>query len=117
MLSIGPMGKSVRDIALLYRIMANKEPLPLSVKNLKIEILENHSSYPLSRRTSELLDDLNNELSAEFTTERTIPPYFHDSAQLWQEIMTVYGGDSMKKLAFNKERIRNVTAYLKEKIM
>lgn len=116
MLSIGPMGKSVRDIALLYRLMANKEPLPLSVEKLKIEILANHSSYPLSRRTSELLDDLNNELSAEFTTERTIPPYFHDSAQLWQEIMSVDGGESMKKLAFNKDRSSPVAAYLKEKI-
>jgi len=116
MLSIGPMGKSVRDIALLYGLMANEVPLPLSLEKVQIDILANDSSYPLSKRTAELLDDLHAELSGPFTTQRTIPPYFHDSAQLWQEIMSVDGGESMKKLAFNKDRSHPLAAYIKEKV-
>src|SRR5699024_2928641 len=44
-----------------------------------------------------------------------IPPYFEDSALLWQEIMSIDGGKSIQRKAFSSDKPNIVKEYIKEK--
>ncbi len=116
MSSMGPMGKSVRDIELLYRLMAKITPTPKSLTNIQIDFLSKDVDYPLSKQTSDFLDQIESFLSRKFQTNQSIPPFFEDSAQLWQEIMSIDGGKLMGELAFDKNHPNLITTYVKEKL-
>ena len=115
MSGMGPMGKSVRDIELLYKLIANNRPPTKSLDEIKINILPGETGYPLSNKTKEILDSITLALSESYDTERIVPPFFADSAQLWQEIMSIDGGEKIKKLAFHTDRPNLLATYLKEK--
>lgn len=91
MLGIGPMGKTVRDIRLVYNIVANTPAKPKNAENVHIDILPGDTGYPLSRETAHILNDIARFLGEVFSVKRTSPPFFTDSAQLWQEIMSIDG--------------------------
>lgn len=116
MSSMGPMGKSVRDIELLYSIIAKSPPASKSLKDVQIDFLTHDLDYPLSQPTIHILNQIEVFLSEKFQTNQLIPPFFKDSAQLWQEIMSVDGGKLMSELAFGKERSNLMTTYVKEKL-
>src|SRR5690625_2082665 len=116
MSSMGPMGKSVRDIELIYKIIAEIPHTPKSLANIQIDFLPKDIHYPLSKQTSKLLDQIENFLSKRYETNRSVPPFFTDSAQLWQEIMSVHGGKLMSELAFDKKHPNLITTYIKEKL-
>ena len=113
MSGMGPMGKSVRDIELLYKAISDKTPTPKSLENNQIEILSD-TTYPISDKTTSILDHIETFLSDFYATNRSIPPLFNESAGLWQEIMSVDGGKSIEKLAFTTDRSNVFTTYLNE---
>lgn len=111
MLGIGPMGKSVRDSNLLYSIIANK-PIPKRLlSKMTIDILPSQLNYPLSDETKMALDQIEHFLCRSFLTNRSAPPYFEESAQLWQEIMSIDGGKSVKALALNTDKGNLLATY------
>ena len=114
--AMGPMGKSVRDMRLLYQLIAHEKPSTQSLDHTSIHILPNNNPYPLSESTQRILDSVENFLSGQFPTERTLPPLFEESAQLWQEIMSIDGGKSIEQLAFNNDRSHIIFTFIKEKL-
>src|SRR5699024_568082 len=111
-----PMGKSVRDARLLYNIIAKQQAPDQSVKDFHVSVLPPETTYPLSKKTQHLLGDITAFLHDTMKATPAIPPYFHDSALLWQEIMSIDGGASIRKIAFKNDRTLPLAAYIKEKI-
>lgn len=116
MSGMGPMGKSVRDMELMYQIIATNPTAKKSLEDVNIEILPNKTKFPISNKIRHALNSMEQFLSNSFSVNRKVPPYFGESAQLWQEIMSIDGGKSMEKLAFNKDRSHVLAAYAKEKL-
>ncbi|QKY70085.1 amidase [Lentibacillus sp. CBA3610] len=115
MSGIGPMGKSVRDIALLYRLMADERPVEQTITDFTIDILPDWTGFPMSAATKHALNQVEGVLKQDMTVRRSVPPYFGKSAQLWQEIMSIDGGKAVAELAYNGEP-NVVLSYLKEKL-
>lgn len=116
MSGMGPMGKSVRDMELIYGIIAENTPEDFPISDVKIDILSNEVDVPLSAQTQNALDGIELFLKESFTVSRSAPPYFEESAQLWQEIMSINGAKKVERLAFNKDRTNLYAAYAKEKL-
>lgn len=104
MSSIGPMGKSVADLELIYNIISDVNIHKRYYEKMDIEILKPDNVFPLGPETSQILSDINEFLSSYFQVEESIPPYFNDSAILWQEIMSINGAKHIKQLAFNSDK-------------
>lgn len=113
MLGIGPITKSVRDAELIYQIIAHEKPAEKQLEDFTINILPS-TLYPLSVETAEFLDESYSELRNEFYVERTAPPFFHESATLWQEIMSINGGKMALDEAFKGKSVNVFNHYIKE---
>ncbi|GAB3803612.1 amidase [Virgibacillus kimchii] len=116
MLTAGPMGKSVRDIELIYHLLSAEKNRVSTLQGFKIDILPGNLNYPLSEKTKEILDKIDNFLMDSFLTNRRMPPFFEDSALLWQEIMSSDGSKLIEKEAFNHDRSHVWKAYTKERL-
>lgn len=116
MLAMGPMGKSVRDMELLYDIIADKSPSWHSLNQFKIDILPVSINYPLGEETKIILNSMEKFISTSYSTRRSVPPYFEDSALLWQEIMSMYGSKIIEDEAFNNDRSNVLSSFFKEKL-
>lgn len=116
MSSVGPIGKSVRDTELIYDIIKDKADEKRLFEKMQIDILPLDNGYPLSTSTIKLYEKIFTLVQNKYETARTIPPYFNDSAQLWQEIMSVDGGKEIRHLAFNTDRVNVWKQYLQEKL-
>lgn len=116
MSSIGPIGKSVRDVQLVYDIIAKSTDKKAFFEKMQVEILPNDNGFPLSKQTANLLDKVKGSLSDSYQTNLSIPPYFNDSAVIWQEIMSIDGGKEIRDLAFNTDRVNVWKYYMQEKI-
>lgn len=116
MSGMGPIGKSVRDVKLVYEIIAHQTEKKALYEKMHIEVLPNDNGFPLSEKTSNLLDKVKNYVSKTYDSTLSIPPYFNDSAIIWQEIMSVDGGKEIKELAFNTDRANVWKHYMKEKL-
>lgn len=112
MLGIGPITKSVRDAKLLYSIIAKDPPATQLLDSFTINILP-ETGLPLSPETKSLLDQIAS--SVPFQTVREVPPYFFDSAPLWQEIMSIDGASGVRKEAFGEKSGSPLRAYVTEK--
>src|SRR5690625_6298889 len=93
------MGKSVRDMQLLYEIMTNQKFSPNDTTDLTINILPTEVPYPLNKATQRLLDPVAQFLKDTHTIQRSLPPYFAESSDLWQAIMPIDGGGPIEELA------------------
>jgi fatty acid amide hydrolase 2 len=113
MLGIGPITKSVRDVKLLYNIIAKTEATVMGIEAFKISVLA-ETGYPLSTVTANLMDSVYSRLNDEFTTEKIIPPYFKETSRIWQEIMSIDGAAGPGKEAFGDRPVRPTRAYLSE---
>src|SRR5699024_11379157 len=83
--SIGPMGKSVRDIKLINKIIQdNPDQEKETLKYPEVIFLPALNNYPLSKSTQNMYNIVKNDLSRSFSILEDIPPYFQDSAMLWQ---------------------------------
>ncbi|HLR72454.1 MAG TPA: amidase [Pseudogracilibacillus sp.] len=116
MSSVGPIGKSVRDVQLVYDIITDTKDKKAFYEKVQIEILPNDNGFPLSEQTANLLDKIKEHLKQMYHTSLSIPPYFNDSAVIWQEIMSIDGGKEIRNLAFNKDRVNVWKHYIQEKI-
>lgn len=115
MQSIGPMGKSVNDIELLYTIIRTASHQPnKGLENSLVTFLPYLPDYPLSQTTYNMYTRIKNRLN-HLSTDVGIPPHFKDSALLWQEIMSIDGGNTIRKEGFPSDRPNIVKEYLKEK--
>lgn len=116
MSGVGPIGKSVRDVKLVYDIVKEHNDKKSLYEKMQIEILPNDNGFPLSEDTADLMDEVTNYVQDIYQTRLSIPPYFNDSATVWQEIMAIDGGKEIKDLAFNTDRVNVYKHYLKEKM-
>lgn len=113
MLGIGPITKSVKDANIMY-IIISKQPAPRrDLTNFTITILP-HMHYPMSDDTEAMLTKVQKQMEDEFDTLREVPPFFDQSALLWQEMMSVDGGESIAKITFNQKKRRETSEYIKE---
>src|SRR5699024_6815580 len=109
--------KSVRDMEILYAVLSSQQKSNAStLKNFKIDILPGNIDYPLSEKTIDILNDINDFLMVSFLTNRRVPHYFEESALLWQEIMSSDGSKLIEKEAFNNDRSNVFKAFTKEKL-
>lgn len=116
MFSIGTMGKSVRDMRLMYQILSGNYLHNKSLRKFKIEILPSTMDYPLSDPTIDLLDEIELYLGKTFSIKRTVPPYFEESARLWQEILSSGDSSVLEKGAYNNDRSRLMKGFIREKL-
>lgn len=115
MSSVGPIGKSVRDVQMVYEITANQIEKKAMYEKMALEILPNDNGFPLGEETADTMDKVTDFLKELYQTSYSIPPYFSQSATVWQELMSIDGGDEIKKLAFNTDRPNVWKHYMKEK--
>ncbi|OZI13705.1 amidase [Bacillaceae bacterium SAS-127] len=115
MIGIGPMGKSIRDMELLYSIIAQHPIKDKKLEEFNLEFLEKKLDIPLSSETNQLLDQIETSLSENFSVQRSLPPFFNESTLLWQEMMAVDGGKDMETVAFNGQKPRTIFEFLKER--
>lgn len=115
MLGFGTIGKTVRDAELIYDLTLSSRKPKYLFEKVQIEVLPEDNGFPLNKETTSVLNEVTQFLSNYYTINETIPPYFNDSAQLWQEIMSIDGGEFIKKLAFNTDRPNLWRTYLREK--
>lgn len=115
MLGIGPIAKSVRDAKLIYEIISGRELLKKHLTNYTINVFRT-TEYPISNKTTLLLNAIYVNLKRKFHTERELVPLLSESALLWQEIMSIDGGNSTKQDAFGREEGNPYGEYVKELI-
>lgn len=115
MLGIGPMTKSVRDAKMIYNIIAKQQPQAKKLSDFEVITLPK-TNYPLSTETEKMLDKIYAQLQENFETRKGVPPFFAESALLWQEMMSVDGGEGIAEITFGKKKRRELGAYLKEAI-
>lgn len=116
MSSIGPMGKSVRDAELLYNVITVNNEQKAYYKRLQVDILPPDNGYPISTFTETILYDIYDTLKQTYDTDYSIPPYFHDCATIWQEIMSIDGAKDIRNLAFPQDRVNLWKYYTQEKL-
>src|SRR5690625_1826275 len=116
MSSIGPIGKSVRDVQLVYEIIKKPRDKRAFYEKMQVEILPNDNGFPLSEKTSSFMEKIYDHLQDYYQTDLSIPPYFNYSAFIWQEIMSVDGGKEIRDLAFNTDRSNVWKYYMQEKL-
>ncbi|MFD2629000.1 amidase [Oceanobacillus kapialis] len=116
MLTIGPMGRSVRDMELLYSILSPHSTTNRYLQFFKVEIIPSTINYPISDATIAMMDNVEKFLTESFSTNRFIPPYFEESALLWQEILASEGGELIEKSAYQNDRSNLLKAFLREKM-
>lgn len=115
MLGIGPIAKSVRDARTIYNIVAKQKAPERKLESFTFNILPD-TGYPMADHTRKLLDAIYQKSSPDFKTEREIPPYFKDSAEIWQEIMSIDGAPEPRKEAFGGKTKNLYRSYLTERM-
>lgn len=115
MLGIGPIVKSVRDARLLYNIVAKKPAEKKQFSQFTINVLPK-TEYPLTPGIAHILDSVFADFSQEFNAEREVPPYFEESAKIWQEVMSIDGAEGPKQEAFGGKLAQPMQAYAKERL-
>lgn len=116
MFSIGPLGKSVRDMELIYRIISDITPPTNFLHEYKIEFLSERNDYPLSDHTKNVIQSIKSFLERILQTKWSVPPLFEDSALLWQEMMSIDGSAAIEREAYSNDRSPVLQSFLKEKL-
>lgn len=116
--SYGPMGKSTRDMKLLYEVITDQQLPNENLTNITINVLPTTVDLPLNEQTQQWLDKVANVLSGKFSIKRDLPPHFYESAVMWQEIMSIDGSQNIATLAFNQSpsTFHVLKSYFQEKI-
>ncbi|MCM3743169.1 amidase [Sporosarcina luteola] len=115
MLGIGPIVKTVRDAKLIYSIIAEHSIEERDIADFSINVYRT-TELPISNETVKLLNNVYLSCKNTYTTEREPLPYLKESALLWQEIMSIDGGESTRKTAFQNGKGSPLTAYVRERI-
>src|SRR5699024_12445975 len=82
MQGIGPIGKSVRDMKLIYHLITDENNYKSLYEKMDIYVLPINNGYPIDKTTSELLTDLKEFLINNHDATESIQPYLDHTAQL-----------------------------------
>ena len=116
MLGLGPLGKSVQDMELIYQIISKVPYENKDLTDMTIDVYPSRSSFPLSTETKNILDSIYHLLSNTFQVDRKIPPQFESSAILWQKIMSINGAKEIRNHALNNHGNNLFSTYIKEQL-
>ncbi|MFS0643368.1 amidase [Siminovitchia sp. 179-K 8D1 HS] len=117
MLGIGPMAKSVRDVRLIYSLISTQQKSPSAkLSDITIHKLP-ANTYPLGESSGRMIQKIADYLNQTFWVGIEIPPYFQESAIIWQEIMSVDGGRSVADTAGFRGHGEVVKEYVKETLL
>src|SRR5699024_8142160 len=105
MSSIGPIGKSVRDVQLAYHLIAQPAERKALYEKMQIHMLPSDNGFPLSMETTTLLNALIRKLEKTYQNDLNNPSYFNDRCQSWQELTFIDGVKEIKQLTYNKDRV------------
>lgn len=114
MLGIGPIVKSVRDAKLIYQIIASHQAPEKELSNVKIAILPKILGFPISYATEAAMQQVKETLKVDFSMQEAVPPFFEESSQMWQEMMSVDGGNGVAKIAFGERSVHLYKEYFQE---
>ncbi|WP_249308286.1 amidase [Lederbergia citrea] len=115
MFGIGPISKTIADTKLIYNIIAKEAAPQANLEEFKIEILPK-TSYPLTHETAILMNKIREKLRRSLQIEEHIPPYFQESAVIWQEAMSIDGGKTTAEAALMHRSLNPAKEFLKEKL-
>ncbi|NLI70662.1 MAG: amidase [Firmicutes bacterium] len=116
MQGIGALARSVRDARLIDEIIALRQPARRELDAFTLTMPLRQLFYPADRATLKALATVNEFLKSNFETIDEQPPYYHQSAVLWQLIMSINKAHGYARPAFEERPIRPMMEYLKEKI-
>ncbi|MGE5703399.1 MAG: amidase [Clostridia bacterium] len=114
MLGIGAIAKSVQDTRLLNSIIARKVPPGLDLNGFQIVIPHLLPIYQVDKATRSCVREIKETLAENFEVVSDFPPFFAESTDLWQLIMSIDGGSSIARLAFGERASRYHMEYVKE---
>ncbi|CAM3678352.1 amidase [Marinicrinis lubricantis] len=106
MLGIGAMAKSVRDVRLIHEIIANTVPAKKQLSSFIMVIPEKQPQIPLGKAAETHLNTLRQSMAAAYTVETGMPPFFKEAALIWQEIMSIDGGQELMNMLSYKHPVR-----------
>lgn len=113
MIGLGPMTKSVRDTRLIYNIIAKTTAPEKEAADFAITFLPK-TDYPLSQEMATRIQQVKESLKGEWEIGEEIPPRFDSAALMWQEMMSIDGGEGIAKTAFGERAVQPFREYLKE---
>lgn len=116
MLGVGAMAKSVRDARLIHEIISQSQPEQKQLQDFEVVLPLNSILYPINEKTRTVLTEIKQFIHQQFTTKDEQPPFYEDSALLWQQIMSIDGGKGIAQVAFNQETRSAIIEYAKEKL-
>ncbi|RDW18707.1 amidase [Oceanobacillus arenosus] len=114
--AVGPMGKTVRDMRRIYSVISEKVIRKRYLQSFKVEILPGNMGYTLSETTKGILNEIEFLLEKSVSTKRTVPPFFDDSAQIWQDIISIGGSKLLEEEAYSNDRSNVFKAFFREKL-
>ncbi|WP_052131538.1 amidase [Planococcus sp. CAU13] len=115
MLGIGPITKSVKDARLLYGVIAENPVPKRNLDGFTLNVLP-AADYPMADHTRNLMDSIFGASALSFEAEREMPPYFNDSALVWQEIMSIDGAADARKEAYGGKSLNLYNSYFRERL-
>lgn len=116
MQGIGALARSVRDARLVNEIISLRLPERQVLDDFTLTIPLRQLYYPVDQHTLKALATVNEFLKRNFETIDEQPPYYHQSAVLWQLIMSINRAHGYARPAFGERPVRPLVEYLKEKI-
>lgn len=117
MLGMGAVAKSVDDAEFINSIIAKNEPKAVDADKFQLIIPDKHPSYPLNEETNRLLKEVKQYVSETKGITEEYPPMFEELTTMWQLIMSIDGGESIKAATSSSEkRFNPFIAYAKEKM-
>ncbi|WAA12757.1 amidase [Fervidibacillus halotolerans] len=116
MLGIGAIAKSVRDAELIHSIIRDNPSPAKELSSFSAVIPINHLVYPVDEMTKAALEQVKKILSDDLVILDEEPPFFRESARLWQLIMSIDGGENNKEIAFEGKRKSPLLEFLKEQL-
>ncbi|HLR54308.1 MAG TPA: amidase [Pseudogracilibacillus sp.] len=116
MSSIGPITKSVRDARLIYQLTKNHQIHRKYYEKMQIDMLPTDNGYPLDDATKAIMEEVYQFMKPLADISWSFPPYFTESAKIWQEIMSIDGAVDIKRVAFNDDRPNLWKHYVREKL-
>jgi len=115
MLGIGPITKTVKDAKLISNIIAKESAPTQELSDFTVHLLA-ETDFPLSDETKRLLDSINQFLRKHVKSKRSIPPFFNETATVWQEIMSIDGAKAHAKIAYGEKSRRPIISFFGDKV-
>jgi Asp-tRNA(Asn)/Glu-tRNA(Gln) amidotransferase A subunit family amidase len=116
MLGIGALAKSVADARLIHEIIAYRPPVRQDLSDYRIVFPGEEPAYPLNQAAADALSQLQRSLQTQFTVEEETPPYYEESALIWQQVMSIGGARHIRELMSADGILHPAVEYVKGKV-